>query len=335
MIAFSPTYPQRIISAEMAFYSDGHTGHKRARVGDLLRNLRSIDAPIKIFVGDMLDLDEIPHDRTQWQSLDFLRHFERHVEDFMPPTHAAVWREVQRQAANGVEFFYEPGNHDPELRRYAAEKFFGATITRHHEIDLPDGRRALMIHGDELDSAWCKPTTVQKLGDRAYYYIIYWNEKLNRLQARCGRKPLEISATIKSSFKQIMAHMGHFDEKLQTLLQTPEHSDCDVVIAGHIHRQLIQDFDIPAADGIPGRHGTYVNCGDGLEAANVTTAHAWGLCAWNRPRWQVLGRQIAPADLKVTFRQIADPDAYPTPLPDAPPLPFVAGQRRLAVQRVA
>ena len=335
MIAFHPGYKQQVISAEMAFYSDGHTGHARARVGDLLRNLRGIDAPIKIFVGDMLDLDEIPHDRTQWQSLDFLRHFERYVEDFMPPAHAAVWREVQRQTADGVQFFYEPGNHDPELRRFPGQKFFGATITRHHEIDLPDQRRALLIHGDELDSAWCKPTTVQKIGDKAYYYIIYWNEKLNRLQAMRRCQPWEISAAVKSGFKQIMAHMGHFDAKLQALLQTPEHSDCDVVIAGHIHRQLIQDFPIPAANDVPERLGTYVNCGDGLEAANVTTAHDWGLCAWNRPRWQVQGRQVAPADLRVTFRQIANPDAYPTPLPDALPLPFVAGQRRLTVQRVA
>lgn len=318
----------------MAFYSDGHTGHKRARVWDLLRNLRDVEAPVKVFAGDMLDLDEVRHDRKQWQKPDFFREFQQHVEEFLPPTHAGFWREVQRQAANGVTFYYEPGNHDPELRQYKGEKFFGATITHHHEIVLPDGRRAIVIHGDEFDLALSKPTKVQKMGDTAYNLLILFDEKINRLQSIRGRAPCEVSAGIKSRFKQVLAYIGDFDEQLQALLQTPEHSDCDVVIAGHIHRQLIQDFPIAAVHGKPARHGTYVNCGDGLQASNVTTAHAWGLCAWNRPRWRIENRQVIAADLEVTYRQIINPDAYPSPIPLRGQLPLTIRQRGV-VERVA
>ena len=61
-----------------------------------------------------------------------------------------VWR-ILKRARRGTEVIYIPGNHDEVMRQFTGLDFGGVVIRRKAIHETADGRRLLVLHGDEFD----------------------------------------------------------------------------------------------------------------------------------------------------------------------------------------
>ena len=115
------------------FISDVHLGTRTSQAEQLLEFLRLNDAETIYLVGDIIDFWRVkrgPH----W-----------------PQAHNDVLQKLLRKVRKGTRIVFIPGNHDEALREYCGTKFGGITIARDAIHDCKDGRRLLIMHGDEFD----------------------------------------------------------------------------------------------------------------------------------------------------------------------------------------
>ena len=71
---------------------------------------------------------------------------------YWPAAHNdVVWRLLKR-AKRGTRVVYIPGNHDEMFRQFAGLDFGGVEIRRKAIHETADGRRLLVLHGDEFDA---------------------------------------------------------------------------------------------------------------------------------------------------------------------------------------
>ena len=115
------------------FISDLHLGTKACQAEALLDFLRCHDASHLYLIGDIVDF---------WR-------IKRGI--YWPQSHNDVLQKLLRKVRKGCRIIYIPGNHDEAIRDYCGASFGGVEI--HHDIvhTASDGRRYLVMHGDEFD----------------------------------------------------------------------------------------------------------------------------------------------------------------------------------------
>ena len=87
---------------------------------------------------------------------------------FWPDKHHQILHRLLGRAAHGTKVVYLPGNHDEALRRWIGGTFAGVRI-RHDAIHhTADGRRLLVIHGDDFDGICRDMKWLALLGSVAY-----------------------------------------------------------------------------------------------------------------------------------------------------------------------
>ncbi len=85
-----------------------------------------------------------------------------------PPTHNdIVWR-ILKRAKRGTRIVYIPGNHDEMFRQFTGLNFGGVEIRRAAFHETADGRRLMVIHGDEFDTVMLAHRWLAFVGDTAY-----------------------------------------------------------------------------------------------------------------------------------------------------------------------
>src|SRR3546814_11845220 len=87
---------------------------------------------------------------------------------YWPERHNAIVRRVMKRAKNGTHVIYIPGNHDEMLRQFAGLNFGGVEIRRKAVHVTADGRKLLVMHGDEFDTIVMTHKWLAFLGDAAY-----------------------------------------------------------------------------------------------------------------------------------------------------------------------
>src|SRR3974390_171397 len=117
------------------FLSDVHLGTPACRASALLNFLEHNDADTIYLVGDIVDF---------WRIKRFA---------IWPQAHSDVLQEFLRKARGGTRIVLVPGNHDEGLRDYCGTHLNGIEIVRDCLHTTADGRRLLVIHGDEFDMA--------------------------------------------------------------------------------------------------------------------------------------------------------------------------------------
>jgi len=224
------------------FLSDLHLGTRGCQAGPLLRFLRTYDADTIYLVGDIVDGWRL---RSGW---------------YWPQAHNDVVQKLLRKVRKGARLIYIPGNHDEFLRDYVGVSLGGIELADHALHETADGRRYLVIHGDQFDLVVRHARWLALLGDGAYTAALFVNTHLNLVRRRLGLTYWSLSAWAKLKVKNAVSFIGRFEEFLAS---EARRQGADGVICGHIHHAAMH-HDLGVA---------YVNTGDWVESCTAVVEH--------------------------------------------------------------
>lgn len=245
------------------FLSDIHLGTPGCKADLLVDFLRHNHADTIYLVGDIIDGWRL---KRSW---------------YWRAEHNAVAQELLRRSRKGTKIIYVPGNHDEVLRDYTGFIFGGIEIIDEAIHKTADGRRILVLHGDQFDSVVTYARWLAHLGDRAYTIALALNNWLHVIRRAFGRPYWSLSAYLKHRVKNAVEYISDFE---QAVARAARERGVDGVVCGHIHHPEIRDID-----GI-----LYCNDGDWVESCTALAEDKSGklhILTWQRFSWE---REPAP-----------------------------------------
>lgn len=275
--------------------SDLHLGAKSSRPDCLLDFFRHHQTEYLYLVGDMIDGWRL---KKTW---------------FWDQLHNDVVQKTLRQARKGTVVKYVPGNHDQFVRDHIGLKLGEIEICRTCEHTTADGRKLLILHGDEFDGIMTHARWLAVLGSGAYEASVFVNHWMNIVREKLGMSYWSISAYLKHRVKNAMKFIESFE---QAVSEEARRRGADGVICGHIHRAGIKDVN-----GI-----TYYNTGDWVESCTALIEHFDGtmeLVEWITPRFT--SRKKEKTEVKTQSRSVMTIRPGERPPAEAPdPVPAAA-----------
>jgi UDP-2,3-diacylglucosamine pyrophosphatase LpxH len=227
------------------FLSDVHLGTRGCRADFLLDFLRRCDCERLFLVGDIVDGWRL---RKSW-------YWTAEFDD--------VVRQILAMARRGVAVTYIPGNHDEMFRDWLGLEVAGVTLARDAVHQAADGRRYLVIHGDEFDGVIRYAKLLAHLGDGAYDLALSLNRVFNALRRRFGYPYWSLSQWLKRQVKGAVKAIGRFEGALANEAQR---RGLDGVVCGHIHHA-----ELRTVQGV-----LYMNDGDWVESCTALVEHGDG-----------------------------------------------------------
>lgn len=238
------------------FLSDFHLGTRGCQASLLLDFLRHHDADTLYLVGDVVDGWRL---KRSW---------------YWPQTHNDVVQKLLRKGRKGARLIYVPGNHDEFLRDYVGMTFGAVQVVQNTIHEGADGKRYLVMHGDEFDVVVRHAKWLALLGDWAYVFALGVNTYLNWFRRKLGLTYWSLSAWAKMKVKNAVNFIGEFEQQLSA---EAKRVGADGVICGHIHHAAEKTMD-----GV-----TYMNCGDWVESCTAIVEHFDGrfeVIRWTVPK---------------------------------------------------
>ena len=237
--------PLRPLSFRSIFISDVHLGSKGCQADLLLDFLRATRCERLFLIGDIIDV---------WNMRNGL---------YWPRSHNDVIRTVLGKARHGTQVVYVPGNHDEVFRDYCGTVFGNLSIHREFVHVTADGRRFLLLHGDEFDGVvQCSPWLAY-LGAGAYGVLLRVNRYVNAIRRRWGKKYWSLAAFLKHKVRNAVSYIANFEHAVAAAArQRKVHG----LVCCHIHRAEIRTID-----GV-----LYCNDGDWVESCTALVEHADG-----------------------------------------------------------
>jgi UDP-2,3-diacylglucosamine pyrophosphatase LpxH len=166
------------------FISDIHLGFKGCSAELLLDFLHHVEMDTLFLVGDIIDV---------WSMKKSM---------FWPQSHNNVLRTILGKAKRGTKVIFVPGNHDEVFREFDGAVFGNLEIHREYIHAGADGRRMLILHGDEFDSVVkCSPW-LAKLGSNIYDVLLAANPYINWVRRRFDLPHWSLSSYLKNKAKQ-------------------------------------------------------------------------------------------------------------------------------------
>lgn len=227
------------------FVSDLHLGTRGAQTEMFLDFLKEHEADTIYLVGDIVDCWRL---KRGW---------------YWPQAHNDVVQKLLRQSRKGVRIVYIPGNHDEVLRDYIGTHFGGIEVVQQTIHETADGKRFLLIHGDEFDVVVRYAKWLALLGDWAYVIALTFNTYFNKARRRFGFGYWSLSAWLKLKVKNAVNFIGEFES---AVVEAARREQVQGVICGHIHHAADRDMT--------GIH--YLNCGDWVESCTALVEHTDG-----------------------------------------------------------
>ena len=218
--------------------SDIHLGSKGCKADFLLDFLKHHDSVYLYLVGDIVDGWQI---KKSW---------------YWPQSHNDVIQKILRKARKGTKVVYVPGNHDEALRDYLDIQVGGISVTEEAEHTTADGRRFLIMHGDQFDGVMQYAKWLAVLGDWAYTVMLTINHFFNIVRRKMGYSYWSLSAYLKHKVKNAVNFISDYED---TLSNEAKRRGFDGVICGHIHKAEIRQLD-----GV-----LYCNDGDWVESCTA------------------------------------------------------------------
>jgi UDP-2,3-diacylglucosamine pyrophosphatase LpxH len=223
--------------------SDTHLGTRGCKAHFLLDFLRATESETLYLVGDIVDGWRLVRGNWYWEQ-----------------SHNDVIQKILRKARKGTKVLYVPGNHDEWLRDYSDMQLGGVTLVAEAIHVTADGRKLLVIHGDEFDGVVRYARWLALLGDWAYELTLRLNHRFNQLRRRLGYPYWSLSAYLKSRVKNAVQFIGDFAEAIAAEVRR---RNVDGVVCGHIHHAEIRDIG-----GV-----LYCNDGDWVESCTALVEH--------------------------------------------------------------
>src|ERR1700753_481559 len=125
--------PDEVHRYRTIWLSDIHLGSNGCQASYLLDFLRHNESDTLYLVGDIIDGWQL---KKSW---------------YWPQSHNDVVQKILRKARKGTKVFLIAGNHDEFLRPFGRQEFGRITITSEVIHQTADGRRLLVLHGDQFD----------------------------------------------------------------------------------------------------------------------------------------------------------------------------------------
>ena len=224
------------------FLSDIHLGTRGSQAELLLDFLKWHDAETIYLVGDIVDGWRL---KKSW---------------YWPQSHNDVVQKLLRKGRKGARLVYLPGNHDEFLRDYVGTHLGGVELVDRIVHETADGKRMLVIHGDQFDVVVRHARWLALLGDNAYEIALALNTVVSRIRRKLGFDYWSLSAWAKLKVKNAVNFIGAFE---QALVTEARRVGADGVVCGHIHHAAIHDeFGL-----------RYVNTGDWVESCTAIVEH--------------------------------------------------------------
>ena len=223
------------------FVSDVHLATRFSKAELLLDFLEQNSFDAIYLVGDIID-GWVMKRKFLWTS-----------------SQAKVVEKILNLAKSGTKVYYFAGNHDHFLRR-----FLPMTICENlHILDKMDyeainGKRYVIMHGDQFDSVSTDQQWLAEWGDWWYNLLLATNIPINYVRQKVlGRQEYwSFSRAAKNFFKGYANKKTNYKE---LLIDYVKDNNYDGIIFGHIHKveiSVLEDFD-------------YINCGDWVESCSA------------------------------------------------------------------
>jgi UDP-2,3-diacylglucosamine pyrophosphatase LpxH len=266
------------------FLSDIHLGTRACQGERLLDFLREYESETLYLVGDIVDFWAMSRG-IHWSS-----------------AQNTVVQKLLKRARHGSRVVLIPGNHDEALREYVGSRFGDVHVAQEVVHSAADGRRYLLVHGDEFDQVTRYHRWLAILGDRAYEVLVRLNTVIAWVRRRLRIAGYwSLAGYAKRKVKTAVSFIYDFED---AVAQSARACGLDGVICGHIHAATIKDID-----GV-----RYVNCGDWVDSCTAIVEHQDGrleLIEWGKTRHPQVPMPVA-ADEATGY--------------EAPPLPLAARQ---------
>ncbi len=234
------------------FVSDVHLGSKDCKAGQLNAFLKHYRCENLFLVGDIFD---------GWKMRSGI---------FWKPSFNKILRRLLKLSRRGVNIHYITGNHDEFLRKYANNSFENIHLTNRLIHTTADGKRLLVIHGDQFESVTHCSAWLKWVGDVGYEFLMRVNRWCNKLRARYGYGYWSFSSFLKKHVQRAHAYILDYEK---AVAYGAHKQGLDGVVCGHIHHAAIKrlhDVD-------------YYNTGDWVESCTAIIEHHDGkmeLLSW-------------------------------------------------------
>ncbi|MCB1669616.1 MAG: UDP-2,3-diacylglucosamine diphosphatase [Gammaproteobacteria bacterium] len=266
------------LKVRSVWISDVHLGFKGCQAQALLHFLHSVEAEYLFLVGDIVDFWSIK--RTP----------------YWPQEHTNVIRSILGKAKHGTRVVYIPGNHDEVMRDCVGHKFGNLEIHREYIHTTADGKKLLILHGDEFDVVVKHSRLLAGLGSWAYDRLLSLNYYVNRARRLFRYSSYwSLAAYLKMKVKNAVNFISSFED---ALVHIAGERGVDGVVCGHIHHPEIRSID----------NILYCNDGDWVESCSTLLEHHDGrleLKHWQREHPVGTGMDLALLDSLLTDNQRA------------------------------
>jgi len=228
------------------FLSDIHLGTRGCQAERLLGFLREFESDHLFLVGDIIDFWAMGRS-IQWSR----------------PQNTLV-QKVLRRARHGDKVVFIPGNHDEALREYEGTTFGDILVAFEWVHVTADGKRLLLIHGDEFDQVMRHHRWVAILGDVGYNLLVRFNAWVSWVRRTLRMRGYwSLAGYAKRKIKTAVNFINDFEN---SVIHSVRDRGLDGVVCGHIHSAAIQNIN-----GL-----LYINCGDWVDSCTAIVEHLDG-----------------------------------------------------------
>ena len=237
--------PEPIRRHRTIFISDVHLGTRGCKAELLADFLARNSCSTLYLVGDIVDGWQL---KRRW---------------YWSEAQTGVVREILRKVDDGVRVVFVPGNHDEFLRDYCGRSVAGIEVVHETIHQTADGRRLLVLHGDQFDGVIGYAKWLAHVGDWAYSFALALNDRLHILRRSLGLPYWSLSACLKRKVKNAVEYVSRFED---VVARAAAPKGVDGVLCGHIHQAEIRQIG-PIL---------YLNDGDWVESCTALVEDARG-----------------------------------------------------------
>ncbi len=213
--------------------SDLHLGTKDSKADEFIEFIDKHPTDLLIMNGDIVDAWALNRG-SKWKK-----------------SHTKVISKLLH-LSNKTQVIWIRGNHDEFIEEFIGSNFGGVEFKENYILNLNNGTKYFVFHGDIIDVFITKYKWISKIGSIGYDLALWLNRQYNNYRRWKGLPYLSISKKIKAGVKQATNYINDFEE---TAIKMAEKEGCDGVICGHIHqpsKRLVNDH-------------IYLNSGDWVE----------------------------------------------------------------------
>ncbi len=203
------------------FLSDIHLGTRACQADRLLEFMRSYAAENVFLLGDIVDF---------WAM--------RRSINWTTAQNTFV-QKILKRARHGERVVFVPGNHDEALLDYLGIAFGEIQVMGEYEHELADGRRFLLMHGDDFDQITRHHKWIAILGDVMYDVLVRLNTLVSLVRRRFGMRCYwSLAGYAKRRVKKALQFIFDFED---AAMRAARLRGLDGIICGHIHYAVIRE----------------------------------------------------------------------------------------------